>query len=156
MFFDDEYQEDYEKYDEKDYEPMYEKYSYHDDEYNDDYGFSSKKKSKSFYDLNNDDEDEEENEEPLEKNVDDDLAGYFADARMFSSKKKLVDTMKKKPKKIVYKADDKVTVTANKTVSNGTIVFGPYEVNKKQMYQVELDNGDLIEMHDKHIKYQES
>ena len=37
----------------------------------------------------------------------------------------------------------------------GTIIYGPYESNKKQMYEVELANGDLISIDDKHMRPQQ-
>lgn len=88
-----------------------------------------------------------------ELETDDDLADYFADARIFSTKKKTIKA-KKRPKKQIYKADEKIIVSMNKEKNSGIILFGPYDVNKKQMYQIELDDGSIIEADDKHIAYQ--
>ena len=139
--YDDNYSSDYYGYEDK-YS------SYYNDEYQDEY--SSKKKS--FYDEEENDEDNDDSEK-LAETMDNDLAGYFSDARLFSSpKKKMGDTIKKKPKKIVYKAGEKIVVSANRAQNVGHILFGPYEANKKQMYQIELETGELVEADDKHIK----
>lgn len=101
---------------------------------------------------NNYNDDDNDNDEDEINSIDDDLAGYFSDARIFSSKKN-TDNTKKRAKKIVYKIDDKIVVSTNKTKNNGIVLFGPYNVNNKQMYQIELDNGNIIEIDDKHITY---
>ena len=123
-------------------------YDRYDDEFDDDLTMDHKSSYYSFDD--EDDEDEASDEAQLMKSMDGDLAGYFSDARMFTPKK-MTNSMKKKPKKIIYKNGDQVIVT-NK--GNGSIIYGPYEVNKKQMYEVELANGDLISIDDKHLQPQ--
>lgn len=124
-------------------------YDRYDDEFDDD--LTMDHKAHSYYSFDDEeDEDEASDEARLMKSIDGDLAGYFSDARMFAPKK-MTNNMKKKPKKIVYKNGDQVIV-ANK--GNGSIIYGPYEVNKKQMYEVELANGDLISIDDKHLQPQ--
>lgn len=143
--------------------------------YDDDNYYNSDKYYDRYYRNNNDDDNEDEdryldnddemenenydnyndnndNDEEEINSIDDDLAGYFSDARIFSSKKN-TDNTKKRAKKIVYKIDDKIVVSTNKIKNNGIVLFGPYNVNNKQMYQIELDNGNIIEIDDKHIAY---
>ena len=108
--------------------------------------------NESYNNYNDDDNNDNDNDEDEINSIDDDLAGYFSDARIFSSKKN-TDNTKKRAKKIVYKIDDKIVVSTNKTKNNGIVLFGPYNVNNKQMYQIELDNGNIIEIDDKHIAY---
>ena len=138
---------------------------------NDDYYYNENKN----YDINNDEElsyyqlnsyDEDEYYEKLYKenkykddmidddnveNIDDDLVEYFSDARVYSNKK---NPNKKRNKRIIYKIDDNILVLNNKVKNKGIILFGPYDVNKKNMYQIELANGDIIEADEKHISYQ--
>ena len=121
---------------------MYNDYDY--DYANDDDNIMDMKGVRSY---NFDDEDYEENDDyKLVSNMDNDLAGYFSDARVFA--KKTTSTKKKqKQKTSSYKIGDKVTVKGVK----GSIIFGPYEVDKKKMYEIELDNGELISIDDKKI-----
>ena len=153
--FDDEYLKN-EDNDEEFYKKSYEEYhnAYYEDSYEDEY---TNKPKKSLNDIASEEDEEEETEENISANdVDDDLAGYFADARSFSNKKKPEDQVKKKPKKIIYKAGDLVKIAFNRTTKYGTILFGPYEMNKKQMYQIELDDTqELFETDDKHLSYKE-
>lgn len=138
-----------------DINPLYSN-SYELNDYN---NYNEVKSHKSLNDIFNDDEDEEamtstandNADNDLLQSVDDDLAGYFSDARLFAPKKKMVDTMKKKPKRIIHKAGAKVNATVNKQAVTGIILFGPYESNKKQMYQLELDSGEIIEAEEKKI-----
>lgn len=144
---------DYDKYDESYKEDYHDAY-YTDESYDDpSYQNNLKKSIDTIFD---DDEELENNDnesdEKLMKSMDNDLAGYFSDARLFAPKKKLVDTMKKKPKRIIHKAGTKVIASINRQVVNGTVLFGPYESNKKQMYQIELESGDLAEIDEKKIK----
>ena len=138
--------EDY-KYNDNDYDKDgYIKYT--DDSYDD---LQPPKRYKSINAIFDDGEDSEDDDDDssLMHTVDNDLAGYFSDARLGMPKKKMVDTMKKKPKRITYKAGDQVTATINRQTVTGTILFGPYESNKKQMYQLELDNGEIAEAEEK-------
>ena len=96
----------------------------------------------SLHTVEEEEEDDELNDNKLANDMDDDLAEYFSDARMMPKK-----TSKKKKAKVVYKTGDEVTTKQGK----GHIIYGPYEVNKKQMYEIELDSGDLISLDDKHI-----
>ena len=147
--------EQYEDFNDNDY------INYKDDnefstDYYDDPSYQKTNK-KSINDIFNDDEDDEEEGEnsennTLENTMDNDLAGYFSDARLFAPKKKMTDTMKKKPKRIFHKAGAQVTATINRQTVNAKVLFGPYESNKKQVYQLELDNGDLAEVDEKKIK----
>lgn len=176
-FYDDEKYSDYDSYDDnydsynnfdekyykQSYKESYDYNSYNDSYDNDEYGnnydndeynyYGKNKKSYSFDEGEENAEDELDDDSALAKNIDDDLADYFSDARIFSTKKNN-DSTKKRAKKIVYKTDDKIIAMINKEKNNGIILFGPYEVNKKQMYQIELDSGDIIEADDKHIIYQ--
>lgn len=130
----------------------YDEERYYDEEYNDNL---KSYKDKYYY---NDDYNEndkysynKEFENDLSKDVDEDLAEYFSDAHIFSSKKQ---SNKKRNKRIIYKVDDKIIVLVNKIQNKGQILFGPYDINKKQYYQIELADGNIIEADEKHISYQ--
>lgn len=167
------YDDDYTSYKDDDYmDYEYDNENYNDDSYtayqddykdmyNDSYDEFEyeKKKYKSINTIFDDDEEDNDitaNEEAdvdadLMKSMDNDLAGYFSDARLFAPKKKLVDTMKKKPKRVIHKAGARINTTINKQNVTGIVLFGPYESNKKQMYQLELDSGEIIEAEEKKI-----
>lgn len=136
----------------------YNKYNdYIDDEYYDKEKYNDSYDNDRYDDNYNDENyiDENYNDENIQNtdlSIDEDLAGYFNDARLFSMKAE-DENVKKKPKKIIYKIDDKVIISMNKTKVKGQILFGPYDVNKKQMYQIELEDGQLIESDDKHLQY---
>ena len=155
--FDDKYS--YNSYDEYDsYDNYQDEYNYKDD-YKDAYLNESyeesyeKKPYKSIHTIFEDDEAEsDESNANLMNSMDNDLAGYFSDARLFAPKKKLVDTIKKKPKRVIHKAGVRVTATVNKQSVTGVVLFGPYESNKKQMYQLELDSGEIIEAEEKKLR----
>lgn len=173
------YSDDYDYQDYNDYDKEYKNYddkyddSYKDDNYKDDnYRNGSEYDEEQYYneEYNNlknyndkyyyNDEYNENNkyasynketENDLSKDVDDDLAEYFSDAHIFSSKKQ---SNKKRNKRIIYKVDDKIMVLINKIQNKGQILFGPYDINKKQYYQIELADGNIIEADEKHISYQ--
>lgn len=134
----------YNKYNDYIDDEYYDKDQYND-QYNDNY-------NDDRYDDYNDENYIDENIQNTDLSIDEDLAGYFNDARLFSMKAE-DENVKKKPKKIIYKIDDKVIISMNKTKVKGQILFGPYDVNKKQMYQIELEDGQLIESDDKHLQY---
>ena len=149
----DDYNDDYNGY-----------YNDYDNDYYNEYYDNNEYSSRKYYnkkdlyeEYENDDLNEYDDNEEITDNdisIDEDLAGYFTDARLYSMKTNDDSNTKKKPKKIIYKIDDKVIISMNKTTSKGQILFGPYEVNKKQMYQIELEDGQLIEADDKHLQYQ--
>lgn len=145
----DDYNYDEERYNQ--YDNEYKNYYYDNEEEDPSYQTHTKK---SINDIFNDDEEDELNESDnkLINAMDNDLAGYFSDARLFAPKKKMVDTMKKKPKRIFHKAEAKVIVSINRQTLNAKVLFGPYESNKKQVYQLELDTGELAEIDEKKIK----
>lgn len=148
----------YDDNDETDEELIEQYYTYDDQYKNEEYDNLYENQYNSQYDDQYKDDTENElyeNETNLNDKVDDDLAGYFSDARLFNtaSKKKPEDEKKKKPKRIIYKANDKIVFNVNKATVSGIILFGPYDVNKKQMYQIELEDGSLAEADEKHIRY---
>ena len=124
--------------------------SYTDDSY-DDLQPKQYKSINAIFD-DGDESEEDEDDSSLMHTIDNDLAGYFSDARLGIPKKKMVDTMKKKPKRIIYKAGDQVIATINRQTVKGTVLFGPYESNKKQMYQLELENGEIAEAEEKKLQ----
>lgn len=131
----------------------YNKYNdYIDDEYYDKDQYNDKYDNDRYDDNYNDENYIDENIQNTDLSIDEDLAGYFNDARLFSMKAE-DENVKKKPKRIIYKIDDKVIISMNKTKVKGQVLFGPYDVNKKQMYQIELEDGQLIEADDKHLQY---
>ena len=91
-------------------------------------------------------EEESEDDSRLMNNMDDDLAEYFSDARMLP-KKTSSTTMKKKKNKVVFKTGDKIECKEG----TGSILYGPYDVDTKKMYEIELDNGNIISIDEKHI-----
>ena len=116
-------------------------YEEFDDDNTMDYRFSTNRKSY----FNDDEDDDFADDAKLMKSMDGDLAGYFSDARVFAPKKSAAQKKAKKPQP--YKNGEKVIVNGKE----GTVVYGPYEVNKKKMYEIELVDGDLISTDDKHI-----
>lgn len=91
-------------------------------------------------------EEDSDDDSRLMNNMDDDLAEYFSDARMLP-KKTASTTMKKKKNKIIFKTGDKVECKEG----TGSILYGPYDVDAKKMYEIELDNGNIISIDEKHI-----
>lgn len=168
MYFDTRYNKsysnDYDYYGYNDYDQNYSYNQYnnykdiYEDDYKDDYkddneDLKNDYNEENYYNENNDyyDNDNKELDKNLSKDVDEDLAEYFSDAHIFSSKKQ---SNKKRNKRIIYKVDDKIMVLINKVQNKGQILFGPYDVNKKQYYQIELTDGNIIEADEKHISYQ--
>ena len=125
----DSYDKDYDK----DYENLY-KENY-DNEYLNDYN----------EDIDSDDN--EENDSINIATVDKDVMEYFLDGRVAS--KKSTTFKKKKKDKITYKNGQAVFITNKKC--NATIIYGPYELDKKQMYEIEIDNT-VISIEEKYIK----
>ena len=164
------YASDYDDYNDKIYDDEID-YS-NDKDYNDynDYDEYKDLNYNNRYYYNDEEEDDENNnynkinkyqdnmefdtETDLNKDIDDDLAEYFSDARVFSASAKK-NSNKKRNKRIIYKVDDKIIVMANKIQNKGQIIFGPYDVNKKAYYQIELADGNIIEADEKHICYQQ-
>lgn len=91
------------------------------------------------------DEESEESEQRLIRKLDDELLEYFSEARIISKKP---SGKHKKKEKIIYLAGQEVTVQGRK----GTIIYGPYDQDGKQMYEIELENNGVICTEDKHIK----
>lgn len=129
--YDKEYK-DYDKDFDKDYEEEYKNYT---------------KDSSLDSDFNDEDEEEVEVDTINPDTVDKDIMGYFVDARVTS--KRSTTFKKKKKEKITYQVGQAIFLTNKKC--NATIVYGPYELDKKQMYEVELDNT-VISVEERHIK----
>ena len=131
-------------YDDFDYDnDVYERY----DNGIDTYSYSSYNYSQED---NYQDEESSEFKEQTDK-IDDDLADYFSDARVgVKSKNKKKKTMK--PKKIVFSSGDIVNIKRAGKEIKASIIYGPYEVDKKQMYEVEIDGGEIIEIGEKFIQ----
>ena len=120
------------------------------DEYDEYNGYGDDLQNNLKYDYQYETDDEEDEDISQDLSIDKDLAGYFSDARVSTKSKS--STNKKKVKKITYKTGTKVLINKKE---EGTIIYGPYESNKKQMYEVELANGDLISIDDKHMQPQQ-
>lgn len=99
----------------------------------------------SFDSDSDSDEDSEEEEERLITKLDDELIEMFSDARIIT--KKSFKTKKKKDK-IIYITGDAVKANGRK----GNILYGPYEVDGKQMYEVEIDGNGVISAEEKNIE----
>lgn len=91
------------------------------------------------------DEDSEEDEGRLIKKLDDELLEMFSEARIITKKS---SKQKKKKEKIIYTMGDAVKASGRK----GSILYGPYEVNGKQMYEIEIDGNGVISVEEKNIE----
>ena len=92
-------------------------------------------------DFSLDDDDFEECEGDISKVLDPELLEYFNDAKVIGSKKTNFSKQKKKKKdKVVYESDQKVKFKGKKC----TILYGPYDKDNKQFYELETENGNVI------------
>lgn len=97
------------------------------------------------------DEDELDEEEANTKNLkeaieDGELLGYFNDARISTSSS--TKFKKKKKEKIVFESGQQA-IYKNKEI---TILYGPYENDSKQMYEVQLSDGSVTSLASTSIK----
>ena len=87
-------------------------------------------------------EDEEEisleKENEIIKKLDDDLIKYFGEAKIIN-KRKLNNNFKKNKRKD-FIVGQKIKINN----MSGKILFGPYEIGNKLMYEIELENGNII------------
>ncbi|MFW6015122.1 MAG: hypothetical protein ACOCRK_01640 [bacterium] len=93
----------------------------------------------SYFDtLDENDEDLElTRESKLLDKLDPELVEYFSEARLIK-KRSLGKKIKNKSK--LYKTDDKIKY--NNTTA--TIIYGPYKVGNKKMYEIETKSGDVM------------
>jgi hypothetical protein len=98
------------------------------------------------------DEDDEvlERDDDIFKVLDPEILEYLNDEKSTPIKKtiKTSSLKKKKKDKIVYEVDEKVRVKGEKC----SIIYGPYEVDGKQMYEIETSQGNVISVEDKFIE----
>ena len=93
---------------------------------------------------NEDEEDNDSDEISLEKEneiikiLDDDLIKYFGEAKIIN-KRKLNNNFKKNKRKD-FIVGQKIKINN----MSGKILFGPYEIGNKLMYEIELENGNII------------
>ncbi len=111
---------------------------YYDDydgynDYNYDYDERSSQYNKYFED--DDDEDEKNLADTID---DDDILQCFDDARI-STKATIMKPKKKKQEKI-FNSGEIVTYRGK----NATIVYGPYEKNYKQLYEIQTHDGKIV------------
>jgi hypothetical protein len=113
---------------------------YYDEDDNDDMNINP-----IYSSLNEEDDEDEDisdniNEDKLKNTIDDEkLLECFSDARM-STKGHGSTTMKKKKKdKIIYNIGDKVVYRKKKA----SVLFGPYEKNYKQIYEIQMEDGTV-------------
>jgi hypothetical protein len=91
--------------------------------------------------LDDTEDDEEEGQLP---NLDPELMEMFSEARIITKKS---SKSKKKKEKVIYNCGERVSVKGKK----GTIIYGPYEVDNKQMYEIDIDDNGVISAEEKHI-----
>ena len=108
-------------------------YSYEEYDYDDTYDYDNRSKYNKFFD-----DDDEEEEKQATKNIDSDLFPYIDDARI-STKATTFKTKKKKQEKI-FKIGDAVFYRNKEAV----VVFGPYEKNYKQLYEIQTHDGKIV------------
>ena len=90
------------------------------------------------------DDEESEDADRLFNKLDDELLEMFSEARIITKRS---SKQKKKKEKIVYLMGDNVKVNNRK----GIILYGPYEIDNKQMYEIEIENEGVISAEEKHI-----
>ena len=99
----------------------------------------------NFFDDVIDDEESPESEQRLINKLDDELIEYFSDARIII--KKTLKKNKKKKEKVIYTIGQTVNIGTKK----GIIIYGPYEVDGKSMYEIEIDDNGVISVEEKYI-----
>lgn len=90
-------------------------------------------------DKNNDCFDNEEEEKDISKVLDDDLLEYFNDAKIYVSKNGSKSKRKKK-EKIIFESGQTVFYKNEKC----SVIYGPYERDGKQMYELETESDNII------------
>lgn len=147
----------------KDYEVIEMRYSsrktYDDFDYDNDVyerydnGYDTYTYSSYNYSQDEDFQDEESSEfkEQTDK-IDDDLADYFSDARVGVKPKNNKKKKNVKQKRVIFSSGDIVNIKRLGQEFKASIIYGPYEVDKKQMYEVEINGGEIIEIGEKFIQ----
>ena len=90
-----------------------------------------------------DNEDEEENEDTNVSIDDDDLMSSLSDARIAKkpAQRNYATNIMKKPKlKVQFAAGEQVMYRKKK----GMVLFGPYEKNYKQIYELQMEDGTIV------------
>jgi len=121
---------------------VYEKYnSTYEDDYSNTY---------DYYD----EYQEEESSEIKEKTdkIDDDLVDYFSDARVGRPKTNKKKKSSKQKKKVLFSSGDIVLIKQAGNELKASIIYGPYEVDKKRLYEAEIDSGEIIEIDERFIQ----
>ena len=58
----------------------------------------------------------------------------------------------KQKKKLAFSSGDTVIVKQDGNEFNASIIYGPYEVDKKRMYEVEIAGGEILEVYEQFIQ----
>jgi len=109
---------------------------------------------KPYIESLDEDEDEDdmlEHDEDIFKILDPDILKYLNDDRSFSKKSFIKPSSlikKKKKDKIIYEIGEKIKIKNEKCC----IIYGPYEIEGKQMYEIETNAGNIISIEDKFIE----
>ena len=107
----------------------------------DEYDYESPVK---VYHLDGEEEMEDENEEDANVSIDDeDIMSSLNDIRMPKkpAQRNYATNIPKKPKlKVEFASGDQVTYRKKK----GMVLFGPYEKNYKQIYELQMEDGTIV------------
>ena len=135
----------------------YDDFDYDNDIYDNDvyekYNSNYEETYSTTYDYYDEYQDEEISEikEKTDK-IDDDLVDYFSDARIGRIKTNKKKKNLKQKKKVSFSSGDIVFVKQDGNEFKASIIYGPYEVDKKRLYEAEINGGEIVEIDERFIQ----